>query len=188
MTDTGPMTKGERDELRRLVRAKMKVLRGDVDQRQAEMEAEAAARVRDRYTAVDTMLQELNQRLGEILADANRQAYEAINALGGHVTGHLQWEPFTGRLVTHRREDRWALQNALGKGIVAEVGRARREVDRQEADLLERLAMGALETDAAREFVAAIPAVAQLVPRSRLAELEQAWAGDNPGDPGQGPA
>ena len=45
-------------------------------------------------------------------------------------------------------------------------------LDRQEADLLRTLAVGALESEEARAFLAAIPTVGQLVPAARLAELD----------------
>ena len=48
-------------------------------------------------------------------------------------------------------------------------------LDRQEADLLQSLALQTIETDAARQFLAAIPSLGDLVPAARLAEIEAAF-------------
>ena len=49
--------------------------------------------------------------------------------------------------VNYQREDRWALQNALTSGIDAQAKEALLRLQRQEADLLQQLALGALESD-----------------------------------------
>lgn len=43
----------------------------------------------------------------------------------------------------------------------------------EEADLLRSLAVGVVESDEARQFLTDIPTVAQLVPSTRLLEIEQ---------------
>jgi hypothetical protein len=60
----------------------------------------------------------------------------------------------------------------------AKVAAAGVTLQRQEADLLRQLAVDAIETDDARTFLAGIPTVSQLVPATRLAELEAALKGD----------
>jgi hypothetical protein len=56
--------------------------------------------------------------------------------------------------------------------IEAQIEGALMRLDREEADLLRTLAIGAIESEEARNFLSAIPTVAELVPASRLAELE----------------
>jgi hypothetical protein len=52
------------------------------------------------------------------------------------------------------------------------VAGAKLRLNRQEADLLRDISLGALESDEARQFLTGIPAAAELVPLARMAELE----------------
>lgn len=171
------MTKGERAELRSVVRQQFKVLRGEVEQRRKELAAEAAEQVRRRYAATDKQIDDLNWKIEQIIDQANKDIRAAVKAVqSGSDGGQWRWSGAVhAPRVTHEREDRYALHAAFGTGIDAQAKAAILTLERQEADLLRQLALGALESEEARAFLASIPSVGELVPASRLAEIEAAF-------------
>ena len=177
------MTKGERTELRSVVRGQFKVLRGEIEQRRKELMADAAEQVRHRYAAADKQVDDLNWRIGQVVDQANKDIRDAIKTAQAESDGG-QWS-WSGTIsaprISHQHEDRYALNGALSTGIDAQARSALLTLERQEADLLRQLALGALETEEARTFLAAIPSVGELVPASRLAEIEAAFDEKNGG-------
>lgn len=171
MTDR--ITPGERRELRAVVRAQMKVLRAEVAQREAELMAEAEERLTARFAEQDRLLAAARQRIRAIAEEANRQLAETLSGmLDGDEGRTLRAGTFPTPFVTGQTEDRTQLHRAMQAGVKARVRQASTELDRQEADLLRDLAIDGLETAAAREFLGRIPTAAQLVPSSRLREIE----------------
>jgi hypothetical protein len=171
------ITAAERRELRTVVRAQFKVLRGEVEQRRKELAAEAAGQVRRRYATADKQVDDLNWRISQVVDQANKDIRDAVKAAQAESDGG-QWS-WSGAIhaprISHQHEDRYALNGALSTGIDAQARGALLTLERQEADLLRQLAMGALETEEARAFLAAIPSVGELVPASRLQEIEAAF-------------
>lgn len=183
------MTKGERDELRRLLRQRFKVLRAEVEQRRLELAAEAAQRVQERYTGVDKLVDDVNGRIASIVDSAHREIRDLMSGIPDEQLTQLVWVGHTGNRmlppqVGPKREDRFTLKAALTTGIDAHVHTALVKLDRQEADLMERLVIGVIESKEAREFLRSIPTVAELVPATRLAELEARWDQENHGQEG----
>jgi hypothetical protein len=170
---------GERRELRSVVRSQFRVLRAEVEQRQAELEAEAEQKLMLRYREEDKKVEGLNWRIKQIAEQANREISDLAKEVGYGQDGgrwsraHLLSAPH----FTRTSESRSQLHAALMTGIKAQVRQALLALDRQEADLLRRLAVDALETEAARTFLAGIPTVGELVPSKRLAEIEAAFDG-----------
>lgn len=173
-----PIPPAERRELRSVVRQQFKVLRTEVKQREAELLAEAERRLVDRYRDEDKRLDDVNWQVQEIAREAQRQIDDLLKKVGGDEDGG-RWNTFSGQLRVNRivrhTEDRGQLRRALEAGIKEQVRVALLALDRQEADLLKVLALDALESDAAREFLTKIPTVAELVPSARLREIEAAW-------------
>lgn len=171
------ITRAERTELRSVVKQQFKVLRAEVQQRRAELAAEASERVRQRYAASDKQVDDLNWRISEIVDQANKDVRDAVKAAQADSDGG-QWA-WSGAIhaprIHHQNEDRFSLQTSLTSGIDAQAKQALLVLERQEADLLRQLAMGALETDEAHAFLRGIPTVSELVPTSRLQELEAAF-------------
>lgn len=171
------MTPGERRELRSVVKQRMKVLRADVKLRRLELVADAEKRLVDRYRDHDKVAADLGWRISQIVDQANkdiRALVESTNVahpdLGANMRRDLQ-SPH----VTYSGGDRVQLHRALIAGIDAQVEQANLALDRQEADLLQVLALEALETEAARGFLSRIPTVGELVPSERLREIEAAF-------------
>lgn len=171
------MTAGERRELRTVVRQRMKVLRADVEQRRMELLADAERRLMDRYREQDKAIDDLNFRIQQIVDQASKDITDAIVAVRGDQDGVSVRRPVQLQVprVGSYTEDRRQLHRAMVAGVEAQVKNALLKLDRQEADLLQTLALSSLETDAAREFLGAIPSVGELVPAARLAEIEAAF-------------
>ena len=175
----------ERRELRSVVRQQFKVLRAEVEQRRAELAAEAAEQVRRKYAAADKQVDDLNWRIEQIVDQANKDIRDAVKTVQGSSEGG-QWT-WSGALrpphINHQNEDRYALNSALTAGIDATAKQALLGLERQEADLLRQLALDALESEEAQAFLARIPAVSELVPASRLLEIEAQFDEEKGGQP-----
>lgn len=167
------ISKTERTELRSVVRQQFKVLRDEVEQRQAELAADIEKQVAEQWADRDEQLTAIKEKAQQLADDANR-------ALREFVKDHPERESlsvyaFVAPDVRHRVEDsqqRNRLRAAAMADLRARVGAALVKLGRQEADLMRTLAVGALESDEARAFLSEIPSVAELVPASRLREIE----------------
>jgi hypothetical protein len=177
------MPAAERRELRTVVRTQFKVLRAEVEQRRAELAAEGAEKVRQKYAASDKQVDDLNWRIEQIVDQANKDVRDAVKAVQGESeAGTWTWSgAMRAPHIAHRGEDRYALNGALAAGIDAQAKQALLTLERQEADLLRQLALDALDSDEARAFLGRIPTVAELVPASRLLEIEAAFDEGNGG-------
>lgn len=164
----------ERRELRSVVRQQFKVLRAEVEQRRAELAAEAAEQVRRKYAAADKQVDDLNWRIEQIVDQANKDIRDAVKAVqSGSEGGQWTWSGASRPPhIAHKNKDRYALNSALTAGIDATAKQALLGLERQEADLLRQLALDALESEEAQAFLSRIPAVSDLVPASRLLEIE----------------
>lgn len=180
---TEKIGKGERDELRRVVRGDFRALKMEVDVRRAEMLAEIERRVADRFRANEDVLAAVELEVMEIVNEANARLSGAVNRAAEKAAGYeLAWMPLSPPRMSWRREKRDELRRAMIADLDARVSAAVAVMARQENDLLKRLSTDALESDAAHAFLESIPKVAELVPESRLAELEAQF--DDGGDDG----
>ena len=130
-------------------------------------------------------MDDVNWKIEQIVDQANKDIRDAVKTVQAESDGG-QWNwsgPLRAPRVGHAREDRFALTNALNTGLDAQARGALLTLERQEADLLRQLALGALESEEARAFLASIPTVGELVPASRLAEIEAAFDEDRGAQP-----
>lgn len=170
---TDQISKGERDELRRVVRGDFKALASEVDVRRAELIAEIELRVAERFKASEAVIAEAETVIDAMVTDCNTRIVEALHGVQESCEGYeIRWSPLTRPMIHFVRQNRDELRRAMLADLDARVAQARATMLRQENDLLKKLASGALESDAARAFLAEIPTVSALVPSSRLAELE----------------
>lgn len=174
------MTKSERTELQRLVRQRFKLLREEVRGRQAEMTSEIDQAIVVKHTDRDEARSEVQREVSRICERANAEVDAAVKAAGYHRTGSgMGW--FATPVIRWGDDGRHKQRRALVSDLEAKVKQAHLRLDREEVDLLQALAIGALESDEAREFLGRIPTVAELVPASRMEELEASLA-DTPSD------
>jgi hypothetical protein len=173
MTDR--ITKGERAELRSLIRQRFKVLRADVNQRQAELGAELLTRVNTKFAEADKAWSDAMYLIEEAAREANRKANDILRTLNldGFDLDGRDYQLIQSRPINKPTQERNQLHREGAARIDAQIKSALLQLDRQEADLLTRLIAGALESEEARAFLGEIPTVSALVPADRLLELEQ---------------
>ena len=166
MSTTPQMSPGERQELRRVVRQRFKILRAEVTRREAEMRAEVETELAHRYAAQDTAITAHNEAIEEA-----RHVYErAVHAARRELQAQHP-ELTVGMRGGVEDRNRSQVRAAALTAIPTRVADAQLDLDRQETTLLEALATDALAGDAARGFLAGIPTVGALVPLARLEAL-----------------
>lgn len=171
------ITKGERTELRSLIRQRFRVLRADIDARKAELLAELEQRIDAKYAEWDKAWADAMYLIEEAAREANRKANDVLRGLDIEELD-LEGKDYSivyTRAINKPGRGRTKLRQTGQARIEAQVKAAYLQLDRQEADLLTRLVAGALESDDARAFLGEIPSVSALVPADRLLELEQSF-------------
>lgn len=166
------ITKSERAELRSIVKQQFRVLRAEVEEREAEMSAQVDEEIAARFAADDEKWTAVQHKIQEIVLAANREVNDAIYE-AGYVAREQGERQFVGCAPMRKPDQgRMELRRVAASRVKARVKSALLALDRQEADLLRTLAVDALESAEAREFLSAIPTAGELVPVARLAELE----------------
>lgn len=165
------MNKSEREELRRLLRSRFKVLRADVAARQAELEVELEQQVENEYAAMDKAYDDAMYQIRLAVDEANRKA----NDVGRELWGRERWgEKFDRQVIWSKGVDKPGVNERRQRMHIGRVEIERRvktallELDRQENELLTELATSALESAEAVAFFVRIPSATELVPAYRL--------------------
>lgn len=175
------ISKAERAELRSVVRQQFKVLAAEVQQRRAELVADADRQVAARYADDDKAWREAEWLIDEAAREANRKANDVMRGLLGDAWPVSHDKVLVSTSMQRIRqmqplEARTEARGAMVRRIDAQVRQAQLALARQEANLLTDLASDAVESAEARAFLRRIPTVSELVPAVRLAELEQRLA------------
>lgn len=173
---TDEITPGERRELRSVVRTQFEVLRGEVKQREQELKTDIARQVVEAYADADRQLAEANVEVARILRETSREIGEVLERFSA--VGSVGRAEIIGPRLAIFDDHRSAQVAHAEADLKERVAAARLKLDRQEADLLRELSIGALGTDQARAFLDQIPSVSSLVPAARLAELESQFGPD----------
>ena len=166
------ISKGERTELRSVTRQQFKVLRAEVRQRETELNAQVEEEIAGRFAAEDQTWHALQHGVHEAVLEANRRINDALVEHGYETRGPTERLWLTKPRMAQPQEKRHELRHLAQSRIREQVMKALLQLDRQEADLLRQLSVGALESAEAHTFLDAIPTVGELVPSARLAELE----------------
>lgn len=168
------ITKGERAELRSLIRQRFKVLRTEVEARRAELAVELEERITAKFAEEDKRWSDAMFLIKEAVREANRKANDILRTLDiDAMDTSVEYEVVNFRGVSKPVAERNVLHRNGVRRIEAQVKGALLQLDGQEADLLTRLVANGLETDDARAFLGEIPTVSALVPADRLLQLEQ---------------
>lgn len=175
------ITKAERTELKSVVRQQMRVLRAEIEQRRAELHADIEQQITDRFADEDRTWANVQHEVHEAVLEANRRINDALRDNGYEVRGATERMWVTEPTMRQPREKRVELRGQAVKAVEAQVKAALLSLERQEADLLRSLAVGAIESSEAHEFLNAIPTVGELVPAARIAELEASLNDDEEG-------
>lgn len=168
------MNKTERDELRRLIRARFKVLRSDVEQRKAELLVELDQEIAARFADHDKQWRDAAFVIEKIRLEANGQVNDVYRDLiGKDEYGTAQDHNLVSiRHIAQPHNHRGTIRQRGITQIEARCKTALLELERREVELLTDLATSALESTEAKQFMGRIPTVSELVPRARLQEIE----------------
>lgn len=168
------MNKTERDELRRLIRARFKVLRSDVEQRKAELIVELEAEIAARFADEDKRWRDAAFVIEKIRREANGQINDVYRELVGRDNYPTTEDHnlVSIRHIAQPHNNRGHMRTRGQHQIDARCKAALLELERREVDLLSDLATSALESAEARSFMGRIPTVSELVPAYRLKEIE----------------
>lgn len=175
------MTRGERTELRSVIRQQFKVLRSEIAERRGELVREMERELVERYSQDDEKKRALQSEVATAVDDANRAIEQLLDQYGFTIEGgyaHMYRVSPPRLMFAHGEREQ--LHRAAVAEVDGQVKTALLKLDRQEADLTRQLALDAIESEAARAFLASIPAVGELVPGARLAELEASLREDDP--------
>jgi hypothetical protein len=165
------MTKGDRAELRSLIKQRFRVLREEVEERKAELLDQLEDEITRRFADEEKAWADAEFLISEATREANRKANDVMRGLLGD-----KWRNerlLVGANMPGRpRAEQYAIRSAGKQKIEVQVKQAMLALSRQEADLLTELTADAVESEAAARFLTSIPTVSQLVPTVRLLELE----------------
>lgn len=166
------MTKADRQQLQTLIRRRFRVLRSDIEQRQAELLADMETQISQRYADDDQTWKAARHEVHEAILEANRRVNDAWRRAIGDDHEEADYVRMIGVPPQRTAAERHQLRRTAIARIDEQVHDAKLKLERQEVELLERLLVGGLESDEARAFLDTIPTVGELVPASRLAELD----------------
>jgi hypothetical protein len=172
---TSEIRPGERRELKSLVKMKIKLLRAEVEEKHAAQMADIEGRVAAKFRDDDRLVAALKQQLSDLTQEMNQRVIDLFATYGDLV------EPRSSVFSTpwfNRREDgKDKLRRALVAAVQSQTSAARARLAKLEAELLESLALDAIQSDAAKEFVRSIPTADALMPTEKLAQIEASFGG-----------
>ena len=166
------MTKAERTELERIIKGRRRVATRRVEQRKADLLADAEQRLAAEYKFDDEAWADVTKAADEAVKDA-----DAIVAAKCRERGippefrpslHIEWHRRGENLCRYRRTE---LRKVAQTRIDSMARGALLEIETSTLDGLTQLATGALESHEARQFLEAMPSVEALMPAIDVAEL-----------------
>lgn len=168
------MTRADRDNLAKIARARARVAKSTVAQRQAQLLADLEEQMSAVYSARDEAWAEVVAEAEAKVAEVNAHIAEqcAARNIPAEFTPRML-AGFAGRGVNGERSRRVELRKLAERQIDAAGKAAKLEIDTAEGQVQVELLTGALTTASAREFVERIPTPEALMPALRLLELEQ---------------
>lgn len=168
------MTKGEREDLQRLIRQREKALKGAARQRSAELLADFENQIGQEYRFDDDAVWE---QAAEFAKEAVQQAQEAVAKRCTELGIPREFAPSLNLVWCHRGygnsiEQRKAeLRRMAKKRIDAIEAAAITKIEMHSVDMQTKIAMHGLTSDSAKEFMEKMPSVAALMPTLALDEL-----------------
>lgn len=168
-----PMTKADRDQLIRLVRARARQAKAETEQRQAVLLVEIEQELTAEYSARDQLWEQAVQIAEQAVEKANAEIQAACLDLGipaKHAPRlGLGW---SSRSPSYMDRDRRAELRKLALTRLAALTKtAKVEIDSKALDVETTLIAGGLESDEARDLLAALPTPDQLMPALSLDDL-----------------
>lgn len=168
------MTKTEREELKRLARERARVAKADAHRRSADLKAIFEQELLAHYDynrdevwteAVEAAKKAGQEAQAKIAARCEELGIPAAFAPSLSVSWHAQGPA----AVQYEQAD---IRRAAYKRIEAQERAALADIDRAALDIQTNLVRAGLTSDAAVEFLSAMPSVADLMPAINIDELE----------------
>ncbi len=173
---TDGMTKADRAELAKLWKAKIRVAKAGVEQRKAEQLAHAEAQLAARYEFDDAAWADVTAVAKQAVEEADAAIAERCEKLGiperFRPEIRLAWYGRGENAIAERRAE---LRKVAQTHIEADIRQAKHVLAATEVEGLTQLAVGGLESDEAREFLASMPTPEALMPPLDMMELEQEY-------------
>lgn len=169
------MTKGEREELKRLARERARVAKHDAQRRTADLKAMFEHQLADAYSFnSEESWSSVVMVAREECAIAQEKISERCKDLGIPLAMHpvvsFDWQSRGPYAVAAQQQN---LRRAAHQRIAAQERAAIAEIDRAALDIQTNLVRAGLTSDAAVEFLSAMPSVNDLMPPVSMDELEQ---------------
>jgi hypothetical protein len=169
-----PMTKGEREELKSLVRQRAKVARSLAAQRAAELRSDFERQLDASYSYDQDAIWQESYKVAKQVAD---EAQERVHARCRELGIPDEFAPKIvmgwarqGQQAT--KERRGELRKIAHVQIEAIEKAARTEIERASVDVQTELVAHGLTSEAAKQFLAKMPAVETLMPSLSIEQIE----------------
>jgi hypothetical protein len=173
MTEGTNMTKGDRTELGRLMRARAKVAKDEIESHAGRVLANIEAQLAATYPENHAAWADVTEHARRVIAEADTQIAQRCRELGiperFRPSIDCRWYNWGENAVKDRRAE---LRRVAQTECAARVKAAKNTVDRRTVDLLTQLAAGMLESSQAKDFLAAMPSVDDLMPPITLDDLK----------------
>lgn len=171
-------TRPERTELAKLARMRAKVARTEVDQRAAELRADVERQLSATYEFGDDAWRDVTAAADAATKAADEQIAAKCRELGipdeFRPALSLHWYGRGANAVPSRRAE---LRKTAAARIEAQVKAAKTTIEAKSLDVQTELMAGGLSSDAARQFLAAMPTPTALMPALDVAQMRGIEAG-----------
>jgi hypothetical protein len=173
MTD-GEMTPQERQQLRQLMRIREQRAKRQVEAFASERLAQFEQEMATIYRADDERWARISRAVGQLEQEANAELRRVCEAEGIREEFAPSFHSyFSGRSQNADASRRGELRKVAQTRVRADMKAAKVAIETASADVQERLLVGGLRTDEARELVEQIPSVESLMPSLPTAEIIQ---------------
>jgi hypothetical protein len=173
MTEGNSMTKSERTELGRVMRARAKVAKNEIESHAGRVLANIEAQLAATYPENHAAWANVTEHARRAIDEADTQIAQRCRELGiperFRPSIDCRWYNWGENAMKDRRAE---LRKVAQTELAARVKAAKSAIDRRTVDLLTQLAAGMLESSQAKDFLAAMPAVDDLMPPITLDALE----------------
>jgi hypothetical protein len=170
------MTKGEREELKRLARERARVAKHDAERRTADLKASFEEQIIAFYDYDrDEVWEELHGALSEMLRETNEKIRERAVELGIPTdfapSVAFTWNARNPRVEVQRSQAE--VRRAAYKRLEAMERTAKHEIDRAAVDIQTQLVAEGLTSERAIGFLADMPSVEALMPALDILQLTE---------------
>ena len=170
---SGQMTKADRDALIKIARARAKQAEREADARSNVLYAEVVNQITAEYEAHDALWADAVSIAEEATAKANADIQAQCAALGIPSQDAPQIQiGWMSRSMNYSDRNRRSELYKLAEARLAALNKtAKTAIQSTALDIEEHLVLGGLESSHAREFMASMPTVEQLMPALSLEDL-----------------